>query len=51
MENTIRRDNKSSLFRKNSKIRTKRMQDLKNVRARWKGQCQRSFKTVKKYGN
>ena len=37
--------------RKNSKIRTKRMQDLKNVRARWKGQCQRSFKTVKKYGN
>ena len=36
---------------KNSKIRTKRMQDLKNVRARWKGQCQRSFKTVKKYGN
>ena len=25
------------------------MQDLKNVRARWKGQCQRSFKTVKKY--
>ena len=34
-----------------AKLEQKGMQDLKNVRARWKGQCQRSFKTVKKYGN